>query len=154
MTLDHKKVLIVDDDESILSVCGRTLTGEGFDVVTAQNGADAVKRLKESEFGVVFTDLNMPKMGGKELLNYVRQNHIFTCVNIFTGVGTVEGAVECMRLGACDYIAKPFGMNELTAMAFRCAGHYSRHLETARLKHDITAYEELDKLKSEFVSNV
>ncbi|OGR60050.1 MAG: hypothetical protein A2X34_02110, partial [Elusimicrobia bacterium GWC2_51_8] len=152
--LNPKKVLIVDDDESILRVCGRTLASEGFEVVTSQNGEDAVKKLKESEFGVVFTDLTMPEMGGKELLKHVRQNHSFTCVNIFTGASTVEGAVECMRLGACDYISKPFGMNELTAMAFRCAGHYSHHLETARLNHDITAYAELDKLKSEFVSNV
>jgi signal transduction histidine kinase len=149
-----KRVLIVDDDESILSVTTRALTKEGFEVIQAKNGQEAVKKLKESEFAVIFTDLTMPTMGGEELLKYVRQNHVLTCVNIFTGAGTVEGAVECMRLGACDYIAKPFDLDELTAMAFRCVGHYSRHQETVRLKHDLTAYEELDKLKSDLVSNV
>ncbi|HAH31438.1 MAG TPA: hypothetical protein DCL44_03885 [Elusimicrobia bacterium] len=154
ITLNPKKVLIVDDDESILRLCTRALTGEGFEVVTAQNGKDAVEKFKEGEFGVVFTDLTMPVMGGQELLKHIKKNHRLTCVNIFTGAGTIEGAVECMRLGACDYIAKPFNLDELIAMAFRCAEHYSHRLETERLKHDITAYEELDKLKSEFVSNV
>lgn len=154
LTPNPKKVLLVDDDETTRRLCGRVLTGEGFEVVTAENGEDAIAKLKESDFGIVFTDFTMPKIGGKELLQYIRQNHSSTCVNIFTGGGTVEGAVECMRLGACDYITKPFDMGELVAMAFRCAAHYSHHRETERLKHDITAYEELDKLRSEFVSNI
>ncbi|MFA6433863.1 MAG: ATP-binding protein [Elusimicrobiales bacterium] len=149
-----KKILVVDDDQCILDICNRNLTREGFEIVTAQNGAQAVDTLRQSDFSVVFTDLTMPGMSGQELLKHVKQNHPSTCVNIFTGAGTVEGAVACMRLGACDYISKPFDLDELTAMAFRCVGHYSHRLETARLKHDITAYEELDKLKSEFVSNV
>lgn len=149
-----KRVLIVDDDESIRKICSRALAAEGFEVVTAQNGEEAVLKLKETEFSVVFTDLTMPGMGGKELLKHLRQNNALFCVNVFTGIGTVEDAVECMRLGACDYIAKPFDIGELTAMAYRCVGHYAHHQETARLKHDITAYEELDKLKSDLVSNV
>ncbi|MDD2806801.1 MAG: ATP-binding protein [Elusimicrobiales bacterium] len=149
-----KKVLIVDDDESLLKVCARALGLEGFEVILAKDGQEAAKLLEDHEFGVIFTDLTMPGMDGRELLRHVRQHHGGVCVNIVTGAGSIEGAVECMRLGACDYIAKPFDLKELTAMAFRCMEHYAHHREVERLKHDITAYEELDKLKSEFVSNV
>jgi nitrogen-specific signal transduction histidine kinase len=152
--LNPKRVLLVDDESSMLRICERALAGEGFEVVPANTGEDAIRELKKREFGVIFTDLNMPGIGGKDLLKYVRQNHSSICVNIFTGAGTIEGAVECMRLGACGYITKPFDLGEFTAMAFRCMGHYDHRLETARLKKNITAYEELDKLKSEFVSNV
>jgi signal transduction histidine kinase len=149
-----KKVLIVDDDESILNICTRALNAEGFEVVQSRDGQDAVAQLEKHECCVVFTDLTMPGMDGKALLKFIRQYHGNLCVNIVTGAGSIEGAVECMRLGACDYIAKPFDVSEMVAMAFRCMDHYAHHREVARLKHDITAYEELDKLKSEFVSNV
>src|SRR3989339_756405 len=115
MTSISKRILVVDDEEPILRVCERILAAEGFEVVTAKSGDEAVSELEKSEFAVVFTDLSMPGMGGKELLKHIRENRGSTCVNIFTGSGTVEGAVECMRLGACDYIAKPFSINEMAA---------------------------------------
>jgi signal transduction histidine kinase len=149
-----KRILVVDDDESILAVSTRALSAEGFEVLQARTGEEALQRLEQTDFGAIFTDLTMPGMDGKEVLKYVRQKHSSICVNIVTGAGSIEGAVECMRLGACDYIAKPFDLNELTAMAFRCLGHRAHYREVERLKKDITAYEDLDKLKSEFVSNV
>jgi signal transduction histidine kinase len=149
-----KRILVVDDDEAMLSISARALGGEGFEVVQAKTGEEALRRLEQSDFGAIFTDLTMPGMDGREVLKYVRQNRPSICVNIVTGAGSVEGAVECMRLGACDFISKPFDVGELVAMAFRCVGHRAHYMEVERLKKDITAYEDLDKLKSEFVSNV
>ncbi|HOW89842.1 MAG TPA: ATP-binding protein [Elusimicrobiales bacterium] len=149
-----KRVLVVDDDESMLDLCARVLGADGFEVALARNGEEALARLADGKFGAIFTDLTMPGMDGMEVLKYVKHNHPSVCVNIVTGAGSIEGAVECMRLGACDFIAKPFSVGELAAMAFRCLGHRARKLEVERLKRDISAYEELDRMKSEFVSNV
>ncbi len=149
-----KRILVVDDDEAILNISTRALSSEGFEVIQAKTGEEALLHLEQSEFGAIFTDLTMPGMDGREVLKHVKQHHSSVCVNIVTGAGSVEGAVECMRLGACDFISKPFDVGELVAMAFRCVGHRAHYMEVERLKKSITAYEELDKLKSEFVSNV
>ncbi|MCB4756620.1 MAG: response regulator [Elusimicrobia bacterium] len=153
-SMNPKRILVVDDDADILNLWIRILKKEGFDVVTAISGEEAVKRLNNDNFGVVFSDINMPGMSGKDLLKYVKQNHSASCVNMITGLATVEGAVECMHLGACDYIAKPCEKQELVAMAFRCLRHYDHQLESRRLQETVFRLEEIDKLKSEFVSNV
>lgn len=149
-----KRVLVVDDDETILKLCLRALGGEGFEVIQARTGEEALTHLHKGDLSVVFTDLTMPGMSGMDVLKYVKQHHDPICVNIVTGEGSIEGAVECMRLGACDFIAKPFSVNELIAMAFRCVGHHAHNLEVERLKKNVNDYEEIDRLKSEFVSNV
>ncbi len=149
-----KRILVVDDDTSVLSVWTRFLTSEGFDVVTAATGEEAIQILKDQTFAVMFTDINMPGISGKDLLKYVKQKHSATCVNMITGLVTIEGAVECMQLGACDYLSKPCEKKELTAMAFRCLRHYDQELESRRLKETVFRLEEVDKLKAQFVSNV
>lgn len=149
-----KRVLVVDDQEIILHLWNRVLREKGFDVVTAKNGAQAVRWIDEGEFSIIFTDISMPEMGGVELLKYIKKKGCASCVNIITGLASVESAVECMHLGACDYIAKPCNINELIAMSFRCMRHYSHRLEVEKLKKTVANYEELDRMKTEFMSNV
>jgi K+-sensing histidine kinase KdpD len=148
------KILIVDDEDILLRLWQRTLTVEGFEVATAGSAEEAMQKIKKETFTVIFSDMSLPGLAGKDLLKHVKQNHVPSCVNIMTGMATMEGAVECIRLGACDYIAKPCRVNEVVAMAKRCLGHEEQRREMLRLRQSITEYQALDKLKSEFVSNV
>lgn len=148
------KILIVDDEDILLRLWQRALSAEGFDVSMAGSAEEAMQKLKKENFTVIFSDMSLPGLAGKDLLKHVKQNHIPACVNIMTGMATLEGAVECIRLGACDYIAKPCRVNEVVAMARRCLAHEEQRQEMGRLRQSITEYQALDKLKSEFVSNV
>lgn len=151
-----KKILVVDDSPSILRLWTRVFEKEGFSVITAPDGKEALKQLSQHRPSVIFTDLSMPEMGGMELLKQIKQNETLSsvCVNIITGVGTIEGAVEGMRLGACDYITKPCDLNELVVMTYRCMRHYAGQLETSNLKKTVRRLTDLNKLKTDFVSNI
>ncbi len=156
IALTYKRVLITDDNPEVLDLWERVLKEEGFAVVVAKNGREAIEKLGEEKVSVIFTDLDMPGMGGMDVLKYVKQSRDVSdvCVNIITGVGTIQGAVKCMQLGACDYISKPCDIDELIVMTYRCLRHHSEQLETKRLKETVGQLEELNKLKSDFVSNV
>ncbi len=106
-------VLVVDDDSLILEQIERFLSRHDYAVVTATSGTVALERLRSQSFDVVFTDLKMPQIDGLQLLAHVRQTHPETFVIMLTGFGTVESAVEAMKLGAYDYLPKPFKAKDL-----------------------------------------
>ena len=100
-------ILLVDDDQIILDSLGGFLKLEGYDVTIASTIAKAVNCLKASQFNLVITDVSMPTSDGFELLRYVRANHEEVVVILVTGYGTIESAVEAIKLGAYDYLTKP-----------------------------------------------
>jgi len=100
-------ILLVDDDQIILDSLGGFLELEGYDVVIASSIAKAINCLKASRFNLVITDVSMPASDGFELLRYVRANHEEIVVILVTGYGTIEAAVEAIKLGAYDYLTKP-----------------------------------------------
>lgn len=152
----EKSILVVDDSPEIRRLWDRVLQKEGFTVLTAGDGQEAIELLTNRKVSVIFTDMDMPRLSGLELLKYAKQdlNLKDVCVNIITGVGTVEGAVQCMRFGACDYIRKPCNIDELVAMSYRCLRHFDNNQEKHRLHKKIGELEELSRMKTEFVSNV
>ena len=108
-----KRLLIVDDEPSIRKVLAAHLTREGYDVVTAQDGGEGISLLDRERFQAVVTDLQMPGIGGLEVLHWCRSNHPGLPVIIITAHGTVDTAVEAIKLGAHDYITKPFDRDDL-----------------------------------------
>ena len=100
-------ILLVDDDQIILDSLGGFLELEGYDVTIASSIAKAINCLKASQFNLVMTDVSMPTSDGFELLRYVRANHEEIVVILVTGYGTIEAAVEAIKLGAYDYLTKP-----------------------------------------------
>ena len=100
-------ILLVDDDQIILDSLGGFLELEGYDVTIASTIAKAINCLKASQFNLVITDVSMPTSDGFELLRYVRANHEEVVVILVTGYGTIESAVEAIKLGAYDYLTKP-----------------------------------------------
>ena len=102
------KILVVDDEDIVRTSCSRTLSPEGYDVRLAKNGAEGLKMASEERFDLVLTDLKMPDMDGIEVLRIIKEKWPETAVIIVTGYQTVDTAVKAIKLGAYDYIEKPF----------------------------------------------
>lgn len=102
------KILLVEDDPDLREALIDTLELAGVSVDYAQDGESAVLKLKQSNFDLVVTDVNMPGMDGHELLSFITKQHIGLPVVLMTAFGQVEKAVEAMRHGAVDYLMKPF----------------------------------------------
>lgn len=106
-------ILIVDDDKNLRKVLVSELSGYGFDLTDTDSGDRAAALLAEHDYDVLILDLNMPGLGGIEVLKSIKNLEIATEVIVLTGYATVSTAVEAMKLGAYDYITKPFKMEEL-----------------------------------------
>ena len=112
-TADNINILVADDDLSIREGCERILRGEGYRVRTAKDGLQALQALKEEQFDLALLDLKMPGRNGLQVLREIKRQSPHTEVVMITGFATVETAVEAMRLGAYDYIPKPFPPSEV-----------------------------------------
>ena len=109
------KILVVDDEDIVRTSCSRTLSPEGYEVKLAKNGAEGLKMASEERFDLVLTDLKMPDMDGIEVLRIIKEQWPETAVIIVTGYQTVDTAVKAIKLGAYDYIEKPFTPDALIA---------------------------------------
>jgi two-component system response regulator HydG len=108
-----RRVLIVEDDEIFLRPLRRTLEVAGFEVLAFPSGEEAVDALKGEDVDVVLTDKRLPGMDGVELVRRIKTDHPDLAVVMMTAYGTIESAVEAMRLGAADYLVKPYDSAEL-----------------------------------------
>jgi len=109
-------ILIVEDDPHVLLSYQEVLKPTGYEVVTADSGEAAERILRASSIDVVITDRKMPKMGGLDVLRIAKQVDPETIVILITAYPTVDTAVEAMKVGACDYLVKPFSVEELRAV--------------------------------------
>ncbi len=114
---DAPRVLVVDDEPSICRSCERILQREGYEVRTAPSGTDALDFLGREPFDLVFTDLKMAEMGGMELLETLRSQFPDIVPVVITGYATIASVVETMKVGAFDYLPKPFTPDEMAAVA-------------------------------------
>ncbi|MCG6534789.1 MAG: sigma-54 dependent transcriptional regulator, partial [Syntrophales bacterium LBB04] len=108
-----KQILIVDDDLSMRMALAESLQSCGFEVETAENGADALIKFQNGKFEAVVTDMRMPKMTGMDVLRGVKKISPQTPVILITAFGTVKTAVEAMKEGASEFIMKPFSLDDL-----------------------------------------
>lgn len=108
-----KRILIVDDEPSIRMVLSAHLRRFGFDVETAEDGAQGRERLQTDPFHAVVSDLKMPRLDGMGLLTWCKENHPGLPVILITAHGTVDSAVTALKQGAFDYVTKPFDTDEL-----------------------------------------
>ncbi len=110
-----ERILVVDDAQATVEVLQRTLSAEGFEVFTAAGVAEAIASLERTPVDLVITDVKMPRHTGLDLLRHVRANLDDTEVIMMTGYPSVPGAVEAVKTGAEEYLAKPFTDEELLA---------------------------------------
>ncbi len=139
------KILVVDDEKSMREVLEIFLKGEGYDVLVADGGESGIEAIKKDIFELVITDLKMPKVSGFDLLKVIKDISPNTIVVIITAFGTAESAVEAMKLGAFDYIQKPFKMNDIRLVVKNALGKQ-------RLQKDVLILKE--QLKTPFLENI
>jgi FixJ family two-component response regulator len=111
-----KPVLVVDDEKNIRLTLYNSLESLGFPISTAVNGEEALQKLQEAEFGLLLLDLKMPGLDGMEVLRRVKKRWPKIRVIIITAHGTIESAVEAMKLGAVDFLQKPFTPHEIRTL--------------------------------------
>ncbi len=113
--MSKPRILVIDDEEIVRISCRKCLTPEGYEVDVAANGADGLKLTRKHHYDLILTDLKMPDMDGMEFLMTMREAQREAKVIMITGYSTVEHAEEATRLGAYNYIEKPFTPDTLIA---------------------------------------
>jgi DNA-binding NtrC family response regulator len=136
------QLLIVDDEEEFLESIAKRLRLKDFDVVTASNGKDALKVSKKGKFDVAILDLRMPDMDGSEVLKDLKKKHKYLEAVMLTGHATIDSAVECTKLGAFDYLEKPYDFDKLVDVLQRA---YKARL-MKKFEHDKQKREQLEML--------
>ena len=113
------RVLVVDDEKAMVLALKGLLTKEGYHVETAASGEEALRRIETGSFHVVITDLSMNGVGGMEVLEHARRVDPDVAVIVITAYGSEKIAVQAMKLGAVDYVPKPFDNDELRVVVRR-----------------------------------
>ncbi len=128
------RILVAEDEEITLNNIIDTLHDEGFDVVGAQNGEDALAKIEGEHFDILITDIKMPGMSGIGLLERIKEKSPDTEVIVITGFGSIGSAIEAMRKGAYDYLTKPFDLDELVLRVNKIAERSALRRENLALK--------------------
>jgi len=131
------KVLVVDDDLGMARLIADVLQEDGFFVTIMGDSLEASKILKKEDFDVIVTDLKMKGLKGLDLLQEVKRVAPLTPVIIITAFGTIESAIQAMKMGAYDYITKPFQMDELVLTVKKALENRLLKREVARLKREV-----------------
>ncbi len=131
------RILVVDDEESIREFLDIMLRKEGYEVSLAEDGARAIDILKKKSFDMVISDLQMPQVTGMELLRHVRDSYPDTVFMLITAFGTTESAVEAMKLGAYDYLTKPFKIDEVRINIAQALKSRNLEVENRVLKKEL-----------------
>ncbi len=140
------KILVIDDEDIVLISCRRALTPEGYEVKTAKNGADGLRMLEAEPFDLALVDIKMPDIDGIEVLRRIKEGWPETEVIMITGYGTVSTAVIAMKLGAFDYIEKPFRPDELILLVSKALERKRLFLENLRLRSELTEHYKLENI--------
>ena len=133
------KILIVDDEPSLRQMLGIFLRDEGHTVTTSTNGLEALERLQREAFDLVLTDVRMPRMGGLDLLDVIREREISVQVIVMTAYSTTETALDAMRKGAYDYVIKPMKLDELGLVIGKCLEKSALVAENRQLRKHLAA---------------
>lgn len=121
--MSRGRVLVIDDEHIVRTSCSRTLVPEGYEVVTVSSGFEGFRLLEEDGFDLVLTDLKMPEIDGIEILKRIKDKWPSVEVIIITGYQTVDTAVKSIRLGAFDYLEKPFTPDGLISSVSKAFEH-------------------------------
>lgn len=133
------KILLVDDEPSILSVLSVLLKAEGYEVVPVDGGIKATELIKSTPFDLMITDIRMRPIDGMALLKLAREQQPSMSVLMITGYGSVETAVEALKVGAFDYITKPFRVDELLITVQRALEYNKALTENVHLKAELVS---------------
>jgi signal transduction histidine kinase/FixJ family two-component response regulator len=134
--IEKPTILVVDDEKPIRDGCERLLSSRGYLVVTAEDGRKALEILEKTPVNIMLLDLKMPGTSGEEVLEIVRAEHPHIPVIIITGHGTLDTAVECMKRGAYDFVAKPFQVDQFLLTINRAADKIRLEQQALQLQEE------------------
>ncbi|CCO23086.1 sigma-54-dependent transcriptional regulator [Maridesulfovibrio hydrothermalis] len=130
-------ILILDDEQNYLLILEALLSDEGYTITALSDPETGLAYLDESEVDLVITDMKMPKLTGQDVLEHVKKNFSHIPVIIMTAFGSIESAVEAMKIGAFDYITKPFANEELLLSVTKAAQFAKAQQENRQLREQI-----------------
>lgn len=139
-------ILFVDDDRQILELVSAYLSRYGFAIETEISGAAALEKIEKHDYAVVFTDLIMPEISGLDLLKAVKKSGALTEVIIVTGYGTIESAIESLKLGGYDYVQKPINFERLKILIERIIEKRRLEIENVLIKRRLKDRFSFDQL--------
>lgn len=140
------KILIVEDEKSMREVLKILLEGEGYDVSTASDGLEGIACLGKDIFDLVITDVKMPRADGFEVLKKIKDISPDTIVIMITAFGTKESGIEAMKLGAYDYISKPFNIDEIRLIVRKAIEKKREDVELSLLRQKVDATYALENI--------
>jgi len=136
-------ILIIDDEKAIRKTLGEILSYEGYQIDDAENGDEGLKKIKEKNYDVVLCDIKMPKVDGLEFLEKARETNPDLPIIMISGHGTIETAVEAVKKGAFDYVAKPPDLNRLLITIRNAMDKQTLVTETKVLKRKVSKVQEM-----------
>ena len=140
------KVLVIDDEWSIRDILSSILSSEGFDVDLAEDGDEGIEKMDAKLYDLVITDLKMPRVSGIEVLRHLSKMNVHTLGIVATAFGSIESAVEALRLGAFDYITKPFHLDEIKILVHKARAFQSLKTENQSLRKELKRSNKLDNI--------
>jgi two-component system response regulator AtoC len=135
--MNTNKILIVDDEENMRHMLSVILTKEGYEVDVGRDGKEAMDKLKSSTFDFILADIRMPRMDGISLLKELKANKVDSTVIMMSAYGTMDTALEAMKLGAYDYITKPFKPDEVILTLKKAKEREKLRRENILLKNEV-----------------
>jgi len=143
--MSKARILVVDDEENLCEFMRIMLSKEGYQVETVQSARDALSQLEKNPVDLVFTDLMMPDMGGLEFIRQLRESRPDTECIVMTAYASVDSAIEALKLGAADYITKPFNLDEVKHTVRQLLSHREVVAENKRLHKQLADHSSLDR---------
>ncbi len=132
-------ILIIDDERIIIDSCLRILKNDDYELDTAQDGLEGLRKVDETSYDVVILDIMMPKIDGLEVLRRIKEGYPDVDIIMITGLSQIDTAVKSMKLGAFDYISKPFDADELRLVVSRALERRRLLTENLNLKTEVGA---------------
>ena len=115
-----KRIMVVDNEDNICDIYKKVLINEGYDVEAFMDGGSAIDSFVQNRFDVVITDLKMPKIDGFHVIKKIREVSPKTDIIVITGYATLDSVVTTIKLGAYDYLVKPFEISDLVGKVRKC----------------------------------
>ena len=144
--MSKTRILVADDEPDIREVLTEALTNEGYDVSAAVDGSKAIEMLDKHHYDLLLSDLKMPNATGIEVLKHIHDNNLPTIGIIATAYGSIDNAVEAMKLGAHEYITKPFHLGELKITIERALKYRKLEQENKTLKRQVRSEAQFDNI--------
>ena len=133
------RILVVDDEDIVIKSCMRILEGGDYQIESARDGREALRKVEDNPYDILILDIMMPNLGGLEVLRRIKEAYPNVDVIMITGLSQIDTAVQAMKLGAFDYISKPFEPDELKLVVERALERRQLLQENLNLKSEVSS---------------